>query len=84
MTKTNETITRLIGWLNAGDKAEDKYGYHGAGRMPIESDIRVLLEKVETMRIALQTAHTVLDGIMVVRRPGDVLEVIQNALEGDV
>ena len=77
----NKSVARLTNWLDAGDKAQDKYGYQGAGRMPIETDIRAVLETLETMRSALELAGTVLEGVMVVRREGDVLDTINAAID---
>lgn len=40
---SSTATTRLTGWLDAGDAAQNRYGYEGAGRAPIEADIRNVL-----------------------------------------
>ncbi len=45
MTREDVAAKKLTLWIQAGDRAQDKYGYEGAGRALFEQDIKILLEE---------------------------------------
>ncbi len=63
MTTFPEAASRLRAWIHAGERAQNKYGYEGAGRDPIEPDIVAVIDELDRIEaqtnrfLDLSTAH---------------------------